>query len=92
MALKTLLEIREKLLGFQFRKLDNAAQKYRTCNKCRANIDEHSKYCDLGYERKSYRKEPFNGAYAFIEPMEPCPKPLTDRQLFESPEKGEKIC
>jgi len=62
-------------------------KKFRTCNKCRSNLNPRGKYCDLGYKRKSYRINPCDGDYSFIKPLEPCPKPLTNQQLFESPEK-----
>ena len=42
-----------------------------TCNKCRAS--EFHNECSLGYWCESYT------------PKEPCPKPLTIRQLIDAP-------
>ena len=65
-------------------------KKYRVCGMCRANTNARHPVCNLGYLRK-LPKECFDGPYLHGEPVEKCPKPLTDQQLIciTSKMKGE---
>lgn len=50
----------------------------RSCGNCKAHEDNS---CSLGYQNEERRGK--EGKYIDTVPLEPCPKPLSTKRLFE---------